>query len=98
MDIGTAIRTIRKELKISRNELALKTGMSANGLFNIENNMCFPSKETMRKICNVFNIPPAYLMFFSITDEDMSAESWIVFKALQNPLKDALLKDISNNK
>lgn len=98
MDLGTAIKTIRKRKGITARELAIMTEISANAMCSIENNKAFPAKATINKICKALNIPPAYLLFFSITDEDLPAKSQALFKALYNPLKEVLLKDINTNK
>ena len=98
MDIGTAIKTIRKRKGITAKELSIMIEISANALCSIETNNSFPSKATIKKICKALNIPPAYLLFFSITDEDLPTESQALFNALYKPLKEALLKDINTNK
>lgn len=96
MDLGTAIQAIRKKKRISAKDLAAKCGISANALCCIERNYSFPAKETMKKICKALNIPPAYLLFFSITDEDLPEKSRALFNILESPLREALLQDISN--
>ena len=47
MDIGKAIREIRKALGIRRNELAASAGISITALYHIEKNLSFPSKSTI---------------------------------------------------
>ena len=95
MDLGTAIKTIRKQKKMTAKTLATKVGISANAMCCIEVNRTFPAKETLRKICVALEIPSAYLLFFSISDEDLPDRSKALFNALFEPLKNVLLEEIN---
>jgi len=56
MDIGTKIRRLREEKKMSQNELALQLGVSQTTLHNIETGN--PQKIDfllMDKVCNIFD-------------------------------------------
>ena len=97
MDIGTAIKTIRKQKGITQKELASACGISTNALCSIENNYTMPAKATITKICQSLNIHSAYLLFFSIQDEDLPKDSQALFNALSEPLKNVLLEDISKD-
>lgn len=92
MDIGTAIKTLRKEKKISQKKLAEECGISVNALCQIENNASFPQKGTIRKICSVLGIPTSYLLFFSISEEDVPEEKKAVFNSLNAAVKGLLLE------
>lgn len=83
MNIGDAIRSIRKAKGITQKELAEKCGISANALCAIEKSSSFPSKDSIEKICKALNIPEAYLMFFSVSDEDVPIEKRTAFNALK---------------
>lgn len=98
MDIGTAIKAIRKQKGITQKELASACGISTNALCSIENNYTMPAKSTITKICQSLDIPSAYLLFFSIQDEDLPKNSHALFNALYEPLKNVLLDDISKSK
>ena len=74
MNVGNAIKSLRKKKGISQKDLAQKCGLSANALCSIENNDSFPSKDSIGKICNALGIPVSFLMFFSVTDEDVPVE------------------------
>lgn len=91
MDIGSAIRLIRKEKGIRQNTLAQMCGLSTNAMCSIEKGLAFPSRETMEKICKSLDIPVSYLLFFSITEDDVPAEKRAAFLALRDPLKTVLL-------
>ncbi len=91
MDLGNAIKSIRKELKISRKELASRSGISVTALYNIENNLSFPSKDTINGICSALGVPVSYLMFYSLTEEDVPEEKREFFKVIIDPVKAFLM-------
>ena len=91
MDLGNAIKSIRKELKISRKELASRSGISVTALYNIENNLSFPSKDTIYGICSALGVPVSYLMFYSLTEEDVPEEKREFFKVIIDPVKAFLM-------
>ncbi len=92
MDLGNAIQTLRKEQKVSRKDLAERSNLSVTALYNIENNLSFPSKDTIDRICSSLNIPVSYLMFFSITEDDIPEDKRSSFHYLQAPLKKFLME------
>ena len=93
MDIGSAIKSIRTRKKITQKDLAAKCGISANALCSIEKNASFPTKETINKICEALEIPVSYLLFFSITEEDIPEEKQSIFNALKEPIQKILVED-----
>ena len=93
MDIGNAIKSIRARKKLTQKDLAAKCGISANALCSIEKNTSFPSKETINKICDALEIPVSYLLFFSITEEDVPEEKLGIFNALKEPIQKILIDE-----
>lgn len=93
MDIGNAIKSIRTRKKITQKDLAAKCGISANALCSIEKNTSFPTKETINKICEALEIPVSYLLFFSITEEDVPEDKLGIFNALKEPIQKILVDD-----
>jgi transcriptional regulator with XRE-family HTH domain len=92
MNLGNAIMSLRKEQKISRVKLAERSDLSITALYNIENNLSFPSKETIDRLCASLEIPVSYLMFYSITEEDIPEEKRESFRFLQEPMKKFLME------
>lgn len=86
MNIGNAIKEIRHAKGYSQKKLADKCGLSANALCAIERNTSFPSKESLAKICNALEIPEAYLMFYSVSEDEVDIEKRAAFKALKTVL------------
>ena len=83
---------LRKEQKMSRVKLAERSNLSITALYNIENNLSFPSKETIDRLCASLEIPVSYLMFYSITEEDVPEEKRESFRFLQEPMKKFLME------
>ena len=93
MDLGNAIKTLRKQKKITQKQLAELSEISANALCCIENGQSFPSKRTISKICSSLKIPESYMLLFSITEDDIPEEKKILFRTLCEPLKKELIHD-----
>lgn len=91
MDIGTAIKSLRKEKGFSQKQLAEMCGISVNALSQIEINATFPQKNTIKKICESLGIPVSYLLFFSISDDDIPEDKKVVFKSLNSAIKSVLI-------
>lgn len=91
MDLGLAIKTLRKELGISRIKLAEGSNLSVTALYNIENGLSFPSKETIDRLCTALGVPVSYLLFYSITEADLPEAKRESFRYLQAPMKTFLL-------
>lgn len=86
MNLGETIKSLRIKKGIKQNLLAEKCGLSANALCSIEKNNAFPSKETIKAICDALDIPVAALLLASLTEEDIPEDKLPVFKVLQKPL------------
>lgn len=61
-EMGTRIKTRRKELKIKQAELAETLNISNNHMSSIENGRQKPSLDTFIKICVNLNVTPDYLL------------------------------------
>jgi transcriptional regulator with XRE-family HTH domain len=83
MNVGDAIKNLRKNKGLSQKDLAQKCGLSANAMCSIEKNEAFPSRDSIDRICKALEIPTSYLMFFSVTDEDIPAEKRVAFNAMK---------------
>ena len=91
MNIGAAVKTLRKEKGMGQKELAEKCEISVNALSQIELNSSFPQKGTIKKICDALDVPVSYLLFFSIDEEDVPELKRGGFNALNGLLKNLLL-------
>jgi len=94
MNIGSAIKQIRKQKGLSQKDLAEKCNLSVNALCQIETNSAFPQKSTIKSVCDALEIPSSYLLFFSISDEDIPADKRKIFNALSGTIKELLVEDL----
>lgn len=94
MNIGNAIKILRKRKGLGQKELAEKCDISINALSQIEINSTFPQKTTIKKICEALEIPVSYLLFFSITDEDVPESKKDLFNSLNEALSNVLVSSI----
>lgn len=65
MDIGLAIRTIRKQKQITIMQLCEGTGLSKGFISNVENNKTSPSIATLESIADYLGVPLPYLLLTS---------------------------------
>lgn len=91
MNLGSAIKSLRKQKGYSQKAFAEKCELSVNALCAIETNASFPQKATIKRVCEELDIPTSYLLLFSIDDEDVPEEKKQLFRTLGEPLKKFLL-------
>lgn len=94
MDIGKAIKEIRKKRKIPQNELAINCKISQTYLSQIENNKIKPNLSTLEKIGQILGVPIPVILFQSLTDEDVSEKKRELFN-LMSPTIDNFINDKS---
>jgi transcriptional regulator with XRE-family HTH domain len=76
MDIGTKIRQLREDRKMSQNELALQLGISQTTLHNIETGN--PHKIDfllMDKVCNIFDKDFSYFVNDHVVNNNVKENS-----------------------
>lgn len=96
MNLGKAIKELRKIRGISQKALAEQCGLSANAMCNIEKCESFPSKSSFDKICKALDMPSAYIFLYAITDEDIPEKKRYIYKEyLERNLKELILNDVN---
>lgn len=60
--LGTRVRTIRKESKLTQTQLADRLELSIETVKSIELDRVKPSIETLIKICRLFDVSADYLL------------------------------------
>lgn len=90
MDLGKAVRELRKEKGVRLKDFAEKIDMSTTAVANIEKSASFPTKRTITRICDALDIPVSVLMLHCITEDDVSPERRDAFRMLINPIKEFL--------
>lgn len=73
--IGKKIKNAREDMDMSQREMADLIPMNQSNYSKIERDIQEPSLEQLRRICQILNLDPRYLLnlgdYTSITEEDM---------------------------
>jgi transcriptional regulator with XRE-family HTH domain len=81
MNIGKAIRELRKEKGLNQEELAGKAGITQAALSQIENGTR-PGVETARKIGEALEVPESLLYVQAIEREDVPEHKRVLYDQL----------------
>lgn len=60
--LGKRISNLRRQKKLTQEELAEKTDLSTNYISHIENSRSIPSLETLMKLCAAMDVTPNELL------------------------------------
>jgi transcriptional regulator with XRE-family HTH domain len=71
MNIGKAIRSIRKKLSVSQSELSQKCKLSQTSLSQIETGSKRPSQRTIAKICKALDVPESVIYIVAMKEADV---------------------------
>ena len=75
MNIGEKIRNAREDLDLSQRDMANLIPMNQSNYSKIERNVQEPNLEQLRRICQILNIDPRYLLNLgnmeSFTEDDI---------------------------
>lgn len=75
MIIGEKIRNAREDMDLSQRDMANLIPMNQSNYSKIERDIQEPSIEQLRRICQILNIDPRYLLnlgdLSSITEDDI---------------------------
>jgi len=75
LNIGEKIRNAREDMDLSQRDMANLIPMNQSNYSKIERNVQEPNLEQLRRICQILNLDPRYLLnlgdFSSITEVDM---------------------------
>ena len=82
MNIGFAIKTIRKKSNLSQGELAKKCRISQTSLSQIENGVKKPRTQTFNKLCQVLDVPESVVYILAMEATDVPAHRKMVYDLL----------------
>ena len=75
MNIGEKIRNAREDMDLYQSEMAKLIPMNQSNYSKIERNIQEPNMEQLRRICEILNLDPRYLLdlgeYKSISAEDI---------------------------
>lgn len=98
MDIGIAIKTVRQHFGWSQQELSERTGLTQATISHIENGLKTPSKSSIKKICDSFEIPEAILYVLGMESSDVPGSRAKMFEKLFPNIKDIAIQIIGDRK
>lgn len=87
MDLGSIIRSMRKQKRLTQNELASLCDITQTYLSQIESNSKEPNLSTLKMIGEKLNIPLPILFFLSMNDEDVRPDKREAYKIVSPSVK-----------
>ena len=95
MNIGLAIKSIRKKLSITQYELAEKCEISQTSLSQIETGVKRPSQRTITKVCDVLDIPVSIIYIVAMQEADVPPSKKGVYELVYPSIKSLALQMVS---
>ena len=75
MNIGEKIRNAREDMDLSQKDMANLISMNQSNYSKIERDIQEPNMEQLRRICQILNLDPRYLLnlgeYASVTERDL---------------------------
>ena len=96
MNIGSAIKSIRKKLAITQYELAEKCDLSQTSLSQIETGIKRPSQRTISKVCAVLDIPESIIYIVAMQESDVPPSKRGVYELVYPSIKSLALQMVSS--
>lgn len=90
MNFGEAIYAVRKEKEMSQKTFSSMIGIDQSYLSLIENNKKRPSTKLIEEVSNKVNIPLPILLFYSISEDDVTEEKKELFRIIFPRIKEML--------
>ncbi len=91
MNIGNAIKKLRKQKGMNQSEFGDKCGLSQTALSQIETGFSRPNKKTLEKICSVLEVPEFLLYLLSMDEEDVPDDKKQQYKSTYPLIKDLVI-------
>ena len=95
MNIGLAIKSIRKTLSITQYELADRCELSQTSLSQIETGVKRPSQRTISRVCAVLDIPESIIYIVAMQEADVPASKKGVYDLVYPSIKSLALQMVS---
>lgn len=87
MDLGLAIKSIRKQKGLKQNQFAELCDITPSYLSQIENNNKEPNLSILKIISNKLGTPLPILFFLSLDNDDVKPEKKEAFKMIAPSIK-----------
>lgn len=96
MNIGFAIRSIRRQLGITQYELANKCDISQTSLSQIENGIKRPSTRTIKRVCEALEVPESVIYILGMQETDVPVSKKNVYELLFPSIRNLALQIVGN--
>jgi len=87
MDLGNVIRNIRKQKRLTQNELASLCGITQTYLSQIEANLKEPNLSTLKTISEKLDVPLPIIFFLSMNKDDIHPNKRKAFEIVSPSVK-----------
>lgn len=92
MNLGQALRKIRVQKEMTQTAVCKKAKLSQTYLSQVEKGYKEPRKETVKKLCKVYGVPPIVLAWMATEESDVQKSKLAMFKQLK-PAMDGLISE-----
>lgn len=95
MQIGTSIKTIRKQLNLTQDDFAEKVGITQSYLSLIETGVKTPSSKVLERIADVTQTPVGIIYWLATEESDVSDRKRATFRIFK-PAVDKMILTLLN--
>ena len=97
MNIGSTIKSIRKQQSVQQNTLAKLSEITQTYLSQIENNIKEPNLSTLKKIAKNLGVPLPILFFLALDENDIILEKRNAYDQLAPTIKNIIMEFFNSN-
>lgn len=92
MNIGNAIKELRKEKGLNQRELAAASGLTQTSLSQIESGAKRPNPGTLKKLCDFFGVSETVIYLLATDVSDIPDEKKEMFGTIFPNIKKTLIE------
>jgi len=92
MNIGNAIKELRKEKGLNQRELAAASGLTQTSLSQIESGVKRPNPGTLKKLCEFFGVSETVIYLLATDVSDIPDEKKEIFSTIFPNIKKTLIE------
>ncbi len=92
MNIGSAIKAIRKQAGITQVELSAQTGLTQASLSQIESGLKRPSDRNFKKICKALDVPESIVYILAMEESEVPASKKKIYQMLFPSIKNLAME------
>lgn len=93
MDVGKALRDIRRSRELTQIKAASKAKITQTYLSQIESNQKNPSNDVLEKLSKVYKVPVAIFYFKAMDESDVLKSKLKMYRTLK-PTTDTLINEL----